>query len=497
MTSRPIVIDGLGMVNTTVGPRMARVVSLSQNRMEIEDLVSGQRVYVDRRHFRPITADDQSRWIAVDMDGTLLQQVEKVGGEPPLGEPIPGAAEFCQALKDMDCRVSIYTARFYFKEEGVETEEEIARIAAHLQQHGIAFDDIYVGRKPPAHAFVDDKGISAVDLGYPEIIARVESMCREAGLDRKARIGIDQAVEKAKTLMQGNILPQDAYQTLYQQLDKMDRYPFAMALMEHGVQVKTGATLPEVRGMKRLVQEGMKTGEWDIRPDDHVDVTINGDSVRISAEAIRNSPCDVVSMAQDKLYQDRQDEIGRDRVSGLLKQLKQAAVLSDRNAVPSVGSTVTGIEFDDVSGDHMCNLQTSDGGHLCAHVTPPKQADVNIIDPPETVDENHRLDWEQEFPAGELLDNESGTMELRGPFREIEGERDWTLTELADGVDEDPVDTPNRQGESFLVGEDEALDSDESMEQEAVSIENLAKDDRHRDPMEGKISMRMTDLEVW
>jgi hypothetical protein len=103
-------------------------------------------------------------WVAVDLDGTILEpppnnEYQDENGYPVLGDPIDGAQEALQELMDGGARVSIYTARAYFIENGGDEENLIEAIENKLSAEGIPFSDIYIGNKPPAHYFIDDRNI--------------------------------------------------------------------------------------------------------------------------------------------------------------------------------------------------------------------------------------------------------------------------------------------------------------------------------------------------
>lgn len=106
-------------------------------------------------------------WVAVDLDGTLLEGPPSGGRDRgsarvqlPLGEPQRGAVEFTRELASLGWRISIYTARFGDEDLSDDVIQQWAQeISDHLEQNGIAFTDIWVGRKPRADYFVDDKAI--------------------------------------------------------------------------------------------------------------------------------------------------------------------------------------------------------------------------------------------------------------------------------------------------------------------------------------------------
>lgn len=104
-------------------------------------------------------------WVAVDLDGTILAEAPPAapsehGRQLPFGEVLPGAQRALAELVQLGWRVSIYTARF--GDEGL-SEATVQRwaheIAEYLRSQEIPFSDIWVGRKPRADFFVDNKAI--------------------------------------------------------------------------------------------------------------------------------------------------------------------------------------------------------------------------------------------------------------------------------------------------------------------------------------------------
>ena len=107
-------------------------------------------------------------WVAVDLDGTILEQsnTDVAQRDPreqqaPLGLPKPGAASVLSELASLGWRISIYTARFGDEQLQDEIIERWAEeISDHLRRHEIPFSDIWVGRKPRADYFIDDKAVA-------------------------------------------------------------------------------------------------------------------------------------------------------------------------------------------------------------------------------------------------------------------------------------------------------------------------------------------------
>lgn len=105
-------------------------------------------------------------WAAVDLDGTILEAPDyaawapQPNAQPPFGAPKPGAQGALAELVRLGWRVSIYTARFGDESLSEQVVSGWAdQIAEYLNAHEIPFSDIWVGRKPRADIFVDDKAI--------------------------------------------------------------------------------------------------------------------------------------------------------------------------------------------------------------------------------------------------------------------------------------------------------------------------------------------------
>jgi len=101
-------------------------------------------------------------WVAVDLDGTILEippEYQDEEGNHLFGEPISGAREALQELMDNDVKVSIYSARQYFAHGHKEEQKLKEAIENELTNSGIPFTEVYVGKKPPAHVYVDDRNV--------------------------------------------------------------------------------------------------------------------------------------------------------------------------------------------------------------------------------------------------------------------------------------------------------------------------------------------------
>mgnify|MGYP003636010277 CR=1 FL=1 len=83
--------------------------------------------------------------VAVDFDGTLCYY-EHFEGPFKMGEPLKGAKEFLQALRDEGFRIVIFSCR-------PKSEQLRDAMGAHLDKNGMVYDKIFLeGHKPPAIA---------------------------------------------------------------------------------------------------------------------------------------------------------------------------------------------------------------------------------------------------------------------------------------------------------------------------------------------------------
>jgi 2'-5' RNA ligase len=185
-TVTPLLVSPVGEVNGGLWEGYHRLNAL--------DILAAQSVpvlmKVDLRDtdWKIKLADEQREpWVAVDLDGTILNEGPHEGdGRPPLGEPFPGAKEVLQSFMDQGYRVSIWTARQYFEDDDSEGAEWQAEIDKHLKYHQIPYSDIYVGKKPPADAFIDNKAIH-FDGSWPDMAKQTEMMLRQGHIRMMAK----------------------------------------------------------------------------------------------------------------------------------------------------------------------------------------------------------------------------------------------------------------------------------------------------------------------
>ncbi|RMF85890.1 MAG: hypothetical protein D6744_00595 [Planctomycetota bacterium] len=85
--------------------------------------------------------------IMVDLDGVICSE-ERVF-DRPLAEPLPGARDALQKLRDAGNTIIVYTARGW-------AEYNVTK--RWLDDHGMPYDAIHMG-KPIAHLWIDDRAI--------------------------------------------------------------------------------------------------------------------------------------------------------------------------------------------------------------------------------------------------------------------------------------------------------------------------------------------------
>ncbi len=99
--------------------------------------------------------------IVVDLDGTICEH-----RFPAFGQPIAGAREALQRLKQAGYWIIIHTFRTssHFRLVGAYDPaiNSPEAVQAYLRQHQIPFDEIWMHDKPVAIAYIDDRGIRLV-----------------------------------------------------------------------------------------------------------------------------------------------------------------------------------------------------------------------------------------------------------------------------------------------------------------------------------------------
>lgn len=151
-------------------------------------------------------------WVCVDLDGTILEAPEKYQDEKGnhlFGKILPGVEggsgprEALQELIDGGARVSIYTARQYFDDEsqaskalGLNPGQLLEfQVEEALIENDVPFTDIYIGKKPPAHYFIDDRTIPPFDGDWDLVLDTVRDK-----LNKKAQSMEDNSNIEVKNL---------------------------------------------------------------------------------------------------------------------------------------------------------------------------------------------------------------------------------------------------------------------------------------------------------
>lgn len=97
--------------------------------------------------------------VAVDFDGVLHMYSKGFQDGSIYDQPVPGAAQALQALKEKGYKIYIFSTRsnkiFHKKDSG----DQNAAMEAYLKKHQIPYDRIWSFGKPMADIFIDDRAI--------------------------------------------------------------------------------------------------------------------------------------------------------------------------------------------------------------------------------------------------------------------------------------------------------------------------------------------------
>jgi hypothetical protein len=137
----------------TLGGELLEVIAFDTSRL------SRYSSYADARAAADGTRQAQrQQWVAVDLDGTLIEYASGDGARGVFGPAKDGARHVMRELKSLGWRVSVFTARI--GDGPAEEAQALAdQIAEYLEGQGVPFDDVWIGRKPRADYFVDDRAI--------------------------------------------------------------------------------------------------------------------------------------------------------------------------------------------------------------------------------------------------------------------------------------------------------------------------------------------------
>jgi hypothetical protein len=140
--------------------------------------------------------EGNSNTIAIDLDGVILEYVEPWTGINHFGEPLPGAAEAIQKLKDLGYKIVIYTTRnnaMAHHNEGQNALLLASLVQNQLEKHGIPYDYISLF-KPLARIYIDDRAVRFYD--WETTLKNVKNLEIDRILQMASKIGlaIDQVI---------------------------------------------------------------------------------------------------------------------------------------------------------------------------------------------------------------------------------------------------------------------------------------------------------------
>ncbi len=101
---------------------------------------------------------------------------------------------------------------------------------------GVRPQERYQGRRTPP-SIVDPFSRLYEAATEARIDKEIDVEIEEQLADKKASLSVSQALEKAKSLVEGTVLSQESYHDVLSQVDSRDRYPFTVALVEHEIRV--------------------------------------------------------------------------------------------------------------------------------------------------------------------------------------------------------------------------------------------------------------------
>lgn len=131
--------------------------------------------------------------IALDLDG-VLANYDGWKGIYHIGDPIPGAVDFCNKLSEK-YKVVINTSRCSQDgKSGHDSDYLKLQVTKWLDKHGFKYDDVYTGQgKVIASAYVDDRAVSCRPLDrdgnlmdvYQDALDKTDYLCNYTSLKEK------------------------------------------------------------------------------------------------------------------------------------------------------------------------------------------------------------------------------------------------------------------------------------------------------------------------
>lgn len=127
-----------------------------------------------------VSTEKPQETVGVDLDNTLLDQFE---------DPIAGAKEALEKLRDQGFKIAIYTARFFHTPKK-EWQSLQSYIEALLKKAQIPFDFVSIV-KPSCKFYIDDRGIKFTN--WDDVIKTIETNISEDGPQDKTTSKLQQS----------------------------------------------------------------------------------------------------------------------------------------------------------------------------------------------------------------------------------------------------------------------------------------------------------------
>jgi hypothetical protein len=119
-------------------------------------------------------------WLAIDLDGTLVDKQTGEEGEPQ-DMPTEGAVEAMQQLAQEGHKLTVFTARFNPMPDS-EKQRLKKEIEQQLRQMGFPDMEVWTGtHKPAADIFIDNNAVT-YDGDWGLALAQTQAMLEDRGL---------------------------------------------------------------------------------------------------------------------------------------------------------------------------------------------------------------------------------------------------------------------------------------------------------------------------
>lgn len=112
--------------------------------------------------------------VMIDFDGTIHKYSEGWKDGTVYDEPIPGAKQFIDQLKNNDFEVVVFTSRLSVSSLGQDVaNEQKEMIEDWLDEYDIVVDGV-TAEKLPAVAYVDDRAVEFDGVWNSELLSRIK-----------------------------------------------------------------------------------------------------------------------------------------------------------------------------------------------------------------------------------------------------------------------------------------------------------------------------------